>query len=142
MARNSKTMAGTLPGVRIDPDTFVVLSSRLGQPMVAMPKIDPDDPKEEQKYYVPDAWERGESLKKSQLSDGTKKGEKNLQRLLAIGAIGRMDHEEAAAAVKSLQVQRALTARAEAARRGLANQFDDLDLDDDEDDEDETDIEA
>jgi hypothetical protein len=132
MAR--KTIAGDLPGVKVDENTFVVLSSRMGRKMVAMPKIDPDNEKEEQKYFVPEAWERGEVIRLADICDGSPKEKKNVQRLLAIGAIGRMDHEQAATAVKSLSYRRAAERHAEAERRGQVSSQS-FDYSDDEDEE-------
>jgi hypothetical protein len=97
--------ADVMPGMYINPDKFVVLSSRLGRGMVALPKIDPKNPNETVKYFTPEAFERGEQIERSDIADVP--GIDNVERLLKMGAIGRYDHPDSMPAIQALEYRRA-----------------------------------
>lgn len=96
----------SLPGVFVDQTRFVVLASRLGRMMEPLPKRDPNDDREEIKYAVPEAFERGEIITKDDIWIDPSGKVDNLARLMRSGAIARMDHPDAAGAIEGLRYRR------------------------------------
>lgn len=117
---DSSLMVETFPGIQVDQSRFVVLASRLGRMMEPLPKRNENDEKEELKYAVPEAFERGEIITiKDIWIDRTGKID-NLGRLMRTGAIGRLDHPDAAGAIEGLRYRRAQEASIMADRGILA----------------------
>lgn len=110
----------SMPGVLVDRTQFVVLASRLGRKMEALPKKDPNDDREEVKYAVPDPYERGETVNLSDIwQDPTGKVD-NVKRLLRTGAIGFLDHPDALGAREGLRYRRSQEELVQADRGILA----------------------
>ena len=95
--------ASSVPGMYVDPNVFIVLTSRLGRQQELQPMRDPNDDKEAATWITPEAWERGTQLRLEDLYQGPAKGYDNgVHRLLMIGAIGHLDHEDAQNAINEL----------------------------------------
>lgn len=102
-----EVMESKTPGMYVPTNKFVVLTSRLGRPMQPQDKIDPNDPTETTKYFVPEAFERGTVIELSDLYTGKAQGYiDNVDRLLKLQAIGRLDHEDAQSAIRELAFRR------------------------------------